>query len=39
MAEFAVLVLSLGRVGQCWDSSLAESSFASLEGELIDVQT
>ena len=30
--------LSLGRTGQCWDNALAESFFASLKGELIDLQ-
>jgi transposase InsO family protein len=43
-AEFAGLaddqqvVLSLGRTGQCWDNALAESFFASLKGELIDLR-
>jgi transposase InsO family protein len=43
-AEFADLatdyqvVLSLGRTGQCWDNPLAESFFASLKGELTDLQ-
>jgi transposase InsO family protein len=43
-AAFAALAgdcevtLSLGRTGQCWDNALAESFFASLKGELIDVQ-
>jgi transposase InsO family protein len=43
-AEFAGLagdcqvVLSLGRTGQCWDNALAESFFASLKGELIDIR-
>ena len=32
------MVLSLGRTGQCWDNALAESFFASLKGELIDLQ-
>jgi putative transposase len=32
------VVLSLGRTGRCWDNALAESSFASLKGELIDLQ-
>ena len=32
------VVLSLGRTGQCWDNALAESFFASLKGELIDLQ-
>jgi transposase InsO family protein len=43
-AEFAGLAsdyavtLSHGRTGQCWDNALAESFFASLKGELIDLQ-
>jgi putative transposase len=42
--EFAALAagsgvtLSLGRTGQCWDNALSESFFASLKGELIDLQ-
>jgi transposase InsO family protein len=32
------VTLSLGRTGQCWDNALAESFFAALKGELIDVQ-
>ena len=32
------VVLSLGRTGQCWDNDLAESFFASVKGELIDLQ-
>ncbi len=31
-------MLSLGRTGQCWDNALAESFFATLKGELIDLQ-
>jgi putative transposase len=27
-----------GRKGQCWDNAVAESFFASLKGELIDIQ-
>ncbi len=44
-AEFAALasdcavMLSHGRTGQCWDNALSESFFASLKGELIDLQT
>lgn len=38
LAEDYQVVLSLGRTGQCWDNALAESFFASLKGELIDVQ-
>jgi transposase InsO family protein len=43
-AQFAELAadcqvtLSLGRTGQCWDNALAESFFASIKGELIDIQ-
>ena len=33
------VVLSLGRTGQCWDNALAESFFASLKGELIDIRS
>ena len=32
------LVLSLGRIVQCWDNALAESFFSSLKGELTDLQ-
>ena len=43
-AAFAALAgdcdvtLSLGRTGQCWDNALSESFFASLKGELTDLQ-
>jgi putative transposase len=43
-AEFAGLAsdhavtLSHGRTGQCWDNALAESFFASIKGELLDLQ-
>jgi transposase InsO family protein len=43
-AEFAALAgdcqvgLSTGRTGQCWDNALAESFFASIKGELLDLQ-
>ena len=43
-AEFATLardyavMLSHGRTGQCWDNALAESFFASIKGELLDLQ-
>jgi transposase InsO family protein len=30
--------LSTGRTGQCWDNALAESFFASLKGECLDLQ-
>jgi transposase InsO family protein len=32
------VTLSLGRTGQCWDNALAESFFASIKGELLDLQ-
>jgi transposase InsO family protein len=32
------VTLSLGRTGQCWDNALAESFFASIKGELIDLR-
>jgi transposase InsO family protein len=44
-AEFASLAsdydvaLSHGRTGQCWDNALSESFFASIKGELLDLQT
>lgn len=43
-AEFAALAsgqavtLSHGRTGQCWDNALSESFFASIKGELLDLQ-
>ena len=43
-AEFASLAgdyqvsLSAGRTGQCWDNALSESFFASIKGELLDLQ-
>jgi putative transposase len=30
--------VSTGRTGQCWDNALAESLFASLKGECLDLQ-
>jgi transposase InsO family protein len=32
------VTLSLGRTGQCWDNALSESFFASIKGELLDLQ-
>ena len=32
------VLLSHGRTGQCWDNALAESFFASIKGELLDLQ-
>ena len=43
-SEYALLAgdlevaLSTGRTGQCWDNALAESFFASLKGECLDLQ-
>jgi putative transposase len=38
LADDCDVTLSLGRTGQCWDNALSESFFASLKGELIDLQ-
>jgi transposase InsO family protein len=38
LADDCQVVLSLGRTGQCWDNALAESFFAALKGELIDIR-
>jgi transposase InsO family protein len=38
LADDYQVMLSLGRTGQCWDNALAESFFASLKGELTDLQ-
>jgi transposase InsO family protein len=38
LASHHAVTLSHGRTGQCWDNALAESFFASLKGELIDLQ-
>ena len=38
LADDYQVVLSLGRTGQCWDNALAESFFASIKGELLDLQ-
>ena len=32
------VTLSHGRTGQCWDNALSESFFASIKGELLDLQ-
>lgn len=32
------VTLSLGRKGECWDNAVAESFFATLKGELIDIR-
>jgi transposase InsO family protein len=43
-SEFAALAgacqvdVSTSRKGQCWDNALAESFFASIKGELLDLQ-
>jgi transposase InsO family protein len=38
LASDCDVTLSLGRTGQCWDNALSESFFASLKGELTDLQ-
>jgi len=38
LASGCDVTLSHGRTGQCWDNALSESFFASLKGELIDLQ-
>ncbi len=38
LADDYQVVLSLGRTGQYWDNALAETFFASLKGELTDLQ-
>jgi putative transposase len=38
LASDCAVTLSHGRTGQCWDNALAESFFASIKGELLDLQ-
>jgi transposase InsO family protein len=38
LAGDLAVTLSSGRTGQCWDNALAESFFASLKGECLDLQ-
>jgi transposase InsO family protein len=38
LASECDVALSLGRTGQCWDNALSESFFASIKGELLDLQ-
>ena len=38
LADDLAVILSSGRTGQCWDTALAESFFASLRGECLDQQ-
>ena len=38
LADDLAVCLSTGRTGQCWDNALAESFFASLKGECLDLQ-
>jgi putative transposase len=38
LASECDVTLSLGRTGQCWDNALSESFFASIKGELLDLQ-
>lgn len=39
LADELGVVLSVGRKGECWDNALAESFFATLKTELIDVRS
>ena len=38
LASDCAMTLSHGRTGQCWDNALAESFFASIKGELLDLR-
>jgi transposase InsO family protein len=38
LASECAVTLSHGRTGQCWDNALSESFFASVKGELLDLQ-
>ena len=38
LASDCAVILSHGRTGQCWDNALSESFFASIKGELLDLQ-
>jgi putative transposase len=38
LARGCAVMLSHGRTGQCWDNALSESFFASIKGELLDLQ-
>ena len=38
LASDCAVTLSHGRTGQCWDNALAESFFASIKGELLDLR-
>jgi len=38
LAVSIAVMLALGRTGQCWDNALSESFFASIKGELLDLQ-
>lgn len=38
LARDCAVTLSHGRTGQCWDNALSESFFASIKGELLDLQ-
>lgn len=38
LAADLTVSLSSGRTGQCWDNTLAESSFAALKGECLHQQ-
>jgi transposase InsO family protein len=39
LADDLAVTLSVGRTGQCWDNALAESFFASIKGECLDLQS
>ena len=38
LARDNAVVLSIGRVGECWDNAVAESFFATIKRELIDTR-
>jgi transposase InsO family protein len=38
LAGDSQVTLSLGQTGQCWDNALAESFFATIKGELLDLR-
>lgn len=39
LADELGIRLSVGRTGQCWDNALAESFFATIKRELLDMTT
>jgi transposase InsO family protein len=38
LASDCAVTLSHGRTGQCWDNALSEPFFASIKGELLNLQ-